>query len=62
MSKRINYAEAAAYLGVKVPTLRSMVHRKQVPHIRLSGKLVVFDLETLDQWLSSRAVASNDDQ
>jgi excisionase family DNA binding protein len=60
MSRRVNYADAAQYLGVKVPTLRSMVHRKQVPHIRLSGKLVVFDLETLDQWLRDKMVAAND--
>jgi excisionase family DNA binding protein len=56
VNKRITYAEAAAFLGVKVPTLRSMVCRKPVPHIRLGGKLVVFDVETLEQWLRSRAV------
>lgn len=59
MSKRLSYAAAAQYLGVKLPTLRSMVHRKQVPHIRLTTKLVVFDIEMLDRWLQSRAVAND---
>ena len=60
MSQRLNYAEAAAYLGLKVETLRSMVCRKQVPHIRLSGKLVRFDRETLDAWLREHSVPANE--
>lgn len=56
MSKRINYAAAAAHIGIKVTTLRSMVHHKQVPHIRVSPRVVVFDTDALDAWLSKRAV------
>lgn len=59
MTRRLNYAEAAAYIGVKVPTLRSMVCRKQVPHIRLSGKLVRFDVDELDAWLRAHSVPAN---
>ena len=60
MSKRINYADAAAYIGVKVQTLRAMVCQKRVPHIRLGGKLVVFDVEMLDEWLRSRVVRNEE--
>jgi len=54
---RFGYLQAAAHLGVKVGTLRSMVSRRQVPHIRLTARLVVFDLDVLDAWLRERAVA-----
>jgi excisionase family DNA binding protein len=59
-SRRLCYADAASYLGLKVGTLRSMVHRRQVPHIRMSPKLVVFDLAALDEWLRKRSVPVND--
>lgn len=57
MSRRVGYDEGAAYLAVPVGTLRSMVSRKQVPHVRLSARIVVFDLDELDAWLNSRRVA-----
>ena len=56
MSRRIDYKAAAAHLGVTVNCLRTWVHRKTVPHIRLSGRVVVFDVEQLDQWLTERSV------
>lgn len=55
-SRRVRYAEAARHIGTPEGTLRSMVSRGQVPHIRLSKRLVVFDLAALDRWLADRAV------
>jgi excisionase family DNA binding protein len=55
--KRLSYTEAAVYIGVSVRTLRVMVHRKTVPHIRLAPRLVVFDLAQLDAWLAANSVA-----
>lgn len=55
-AQRVNYAEAARYIGIKVTTLRSMVHRKQVPHIRLGPQLVVFDIDELAKWLQGCTV------
>lgn len=57
MTARIGYDAAAVYLGVNVSTLRSWVCRRQVPHIRLSGRVVVFDVAELDRWLAERRVA-----
>jgi excisionase family DNA binding protein len=53
---RLTYTEAAAYIGLKIGTLRSMVCREEVPHIRLGPRLVVFDSESLDRWLAERSV------
>ena len=58
MTDRLNYEQAAAYLGIKLATLRSMVCRKQVPHMRLTARLVVFDRAQLDAWLGERSVAA----
>ncbi len=57
MNRRVSYAEAALYLAVPLGTLRSMVSRRQVPHVRLSARIVVFDLDVIDGWLSERAIA-----
>lgn len=54
--RRLNYPEAAAFVGVKLSTLRSLVSRGQVPHIRLTARLVVFDEKSLGAWLESKRV------
>lgn len=59
--KRVNYQAAAEFLGIPAGTLRSMVHRKQVPHIRMGPQLVRFDLDELREWVSKHSVASNEE-
>ena len=58
MSRRLRYAEAAVYLALPEGTLRSMVSRRLVPHIRLSARVVVFDLDELDAWIAERKQAA----
>jgi predicted DNA-binding transcriptional regulator AlpA len=57
VARRIGYGDAARYLGISPGTLRSMVSRRQVPHIRISPRVVVFDIVQLDAWLAQRTVA-----
>ncbi len=52
----LTYAEAAALLGLKLPTLYTLVYRRSVPHVRLSGRIVRFDPVVLEAWRKSRAV------
>lgn len=54
--KRLDYTAAAAFIGVKPGTLRSMVSRRQVPHIRLSKRVVVFEESALQTWLDAHRV------
>jgi excisionase family DNA binding protein len=54
VSRRVGYAHAASYIGVAVSTLYVLVHRRQIPHMRISKRLVVFDLNDLDRWLDER--------
>lgn len=58
----LNYREAARMLGIPVGTLRSMVCRRQVPHIRISPRIVVFDVAALEAWIATRRVGvANED-
>ena len=62
MTPRLNYRDAARLLGIPVGTLRSMVCRRQVPHIRISPRVVVFDAASLEDWISRRRVdVANED-
>lgn len=56
MTPRINYREASQLIGIPVGTLRSMVCRRQVPHIRISPRVVVFDVAALEEWIALRRV------
>ena len=60
--ERLNYREAAEFLGVKLPTLQSMVCREQVPHVRLSGRLVVFERDALEKFIAERRVSPKGDR
>lgn len=55
----VDYATAARYLGVPIGTLRSMVSRGQVPHVRLSARVVRFELADLDALIETRRVPAN---
>lgn len=54
----VDYREAASYLGLAVGTLRCLVSRRQVPHVRLSTRIVRFDLAELDATIAARRVAT----
>ena len=59
--RRVGYHDAAELLAVPIGTLRSMVCRRQVPHIRLSPRIVIFDVDTLEGWLAARSVPISND-
>jgi excisionase family DNA binding protein len=50
------YAWLAKRLGVSEATLRSMVSRGLVPHIRVSPRRVRFDEAEIEAWLEGRRV------
>jgi len=53
----LDYEQLSQRLGIKLGTLYSWVSRGQIPHVRLSGKLVRFDPKTIEEWLSARSVS-----
>lgn len=62
MTPPLNYREAARMLGIPIGTLRSMVCRRQVPHIRISPRIVVFDVAALEAWIAARRVGVANDE
>ena len=56
----VGYGDAARLLAIPRGTLRSMVCRRQIPHVRISPRVVVFDVSALAAWLRTRCVAAND--
>jgi len=61
VTPRLSYREAARLIGIPVGTLRSMVCRRQVPHIRISPRVVVFDVAALEAWIAARCVGVAND-
>ncbi len=55
-STLLTYPQAAELLGLTPSTLYSMVCRRQVPHIRLSKRLVRFERGALLRWCAGNAV------
>jgi len=53
----IDYNAASSLLGIKKNTLYALVSQKRVPHIRISGRLVLFDPSELERWMDERRVA-----
>jgi excisionase family DNA binding protein len=56
-STLMNYAAAAAHLAIPVGTLRHLVSKHRIPHIRLGPRFVRFDVAKLDEWTAAHAVA-----
>jgi len=47
-------AQAAAYLGVKLGTVRNWISQKRIPFVR-RGRVVRLHRERLDEWLRAGA-------
>jgi len=59
MKKYATYDEMTEIYGFKKSTLYSMVCKKQIPHIRLTGRTVRFDLDEIENWFQQRRVMPN---
>lgn len=53
----LSYREAATFLGINLNTLYVWVARKQVPHIRYTARMVVFERSALKRWRDKGRVA-----
>lgn len=46
--------------GLTRNTLRAMVKQKQIPHMKLSTRKVVFDRLELEKWIANNTVTAED--
>ena len=47
--------QAAHYTGLSVNTLYKWVSQRKIPHIKI-GRLVKFDLHSLEEWIQQQTV------
>jgi excisionase family DNA binding protein len=52
----LNVDELAGYLGVSAQSIRHMVHRRQIPFIRLGARRVRFDQAEITAWVNAQRV------
>ncbi len=50
------YEQASEFLNMPRGTLYSLVHRKRIPHIRLSRRLVRFEESALRAWIAEHRI------
>jgi len=48
--------EAADFLGVKPNTLNHWVSARKIPHYKVSGRCVLFDVKDLEIFLASKKI------
>jgi excisionase family DNA binding protein len=51
----IDIKSAAAYTGLSVHTVYTMVSQRRIPYVKV-GRLVKFDLNMLDGWIKQHTV------
>ena len=49
--------DIAEYLQIKERTISSWINKGTIPHIKLSNKAIRFNLNTINEWLSSKEVS-----
>lgn len=50
-----NIREVAAYTGLSVHTLYTMVSQRRIPYVK-AGRLTKFDLTAIDAWINKNSV------
>lgn len=49
--------EASEYLGITVPALRGLIHRRRVPHVKV-GRVIRFRQNDLEAWVMENTRAA----
>jgi len=52
----LSYQDVERLTSVKAATLATLVHRRQIPHIRIAARTVRFDPEDITAWIDARRV------
>lgn len=60
MSRYVDVSEVARYTKLSVSTIKSHALKRRIPYIDIDGNLV-FDLDTIDEWMQSQQRPMQDD-
>lgn len=53
----LNFADAAAFLGLKKSYLYKLTSSRQIPFFKYGGRLILFERSALESWRASRMLA-----
>lgn len=56
----MSYDGLALRTGLPVLTLRRLVARGQIPHIRYSARVIRFERDAIDAWIKARTVGGTE--
>lgn len=59
--KVLTFEEAAQFTGLSKSYLYKLTSTQRIPHFKPTGKLVYFNREELEMWLSQNRVSTTDE-
>lgn len=57
----INASELAEFLGESIKTIYARVHNREIPFYKPGGKLLLFKVEEIQEWIKSGRHSSIDE-
>ena len=57
MNNLITIKEVSKYLQIKERTIYSWINKGIIPHYKLTNKVVRFNMNEVNEWLSSKEVS-----
>jgi predicted DNA-binding transcriptional regulator AlpA len=52
----LNMREAAVWLGIAVPTLYAWCSARKIPYVKISKRINMFEITSLEQFIAARRV------
>ena len=59
--KVLSFEEAHVFTGISKSYLYKLTSTQRIPHFKPSGKLLYFDREELERWLTQHRVSTTDE-
>jgi excisionase family DNA binding protein len=56
MPKLINIRELSAHISIPVSTIYQWTRKDEIPHVKMPGKSVRFDVAAIEKWLKQRTI------
>jgi excisionase family DNA binding protein len=62
MDNLLTAEEVAAWLNVKIATIRQWTSRRKIPHITLSHRAVRYSKNSINEWLQNKTFTERRDE
>lgn len=58
MTELINIETLSKLTNISVSGLRKMCAKRKIPYVKISGRLVRFDMKEIEKWMKARTVTA----